>query len=64
MSIRDLFAFASYYTFLAVIVMFLVWIGLKIYIVLKRTWSHLSGGWGSTGGRTAGGGRGRIGPRD
>jgi len=44
--------------------MFLVWIGLKIYIVLKRTWSHLSGGWGSTGGRTAGGGRGRIGPRD
>jgi hypothetical protein len=64
MSIRDFFVQASYWGTQALAVIFLVWVGLRIFIVLKRFWSQLSGGIRSQGAGTAGSGRNRIGPRD
>jgi hypothetical protein len=64
MEIRDLFIQASYWMTLIVAILFLVWIGLQVYIVFKRLRSHLTGGSNPPGGGSAGNGSRRIGPKD
>jgi hypothetical protein len=64
MEIRRLFIDASYWVTLATVSLFLIWLGLQILIVLKRLWSQLTGGSNPQGGRSAGSGPSRIGPKD
>ena len=58
MEIREIFVQGSYWITPIIISLFLVWVGLQVYILIKRAMSHYSGG------STAGTGHGRIGPKD
>lgn len=52
---------ANYYSARIFLLIVLVWVVVKMYLVFKRLFTS---GSASTGGRSAGPGRGRIGPKD